>query len=113
MAAIHNLNGSLEPKLDAITVGVNLFCADLKKVKEKVTNAETDIAQLQSTSKRLEDLVQFLTAEHEKIKAHLDQEGRAQRNNMRVVGVPEGAETPSVKLFLEILIIDSLRPKRL
>ncbi|KAJ1153543.1 hypothetical protein NDU88_006302 [Pleurodeles waltl] len=88
--------------------------ADLKKVTEKVTNAETDIARFQSTSKRVEDQVQFLTAEHEKIVARLeDQEGRARRNNIRVVGMAKGVESPSVKLFLETLITDSLRPKRL
>ncbi|KAJ1093560.1 hypothetical protein NDU88_006660 [Pleurodeles waltl] len=56
MAAIQDLCGSLEPKLDTVTVDVNLLRTDLKKVTEKVTNAETDIARLQSTSKRLEDL---------------------------------------------------------
>ncbi|KAJ1081977.1 hypothetical protein NDU88_002149 [Pleurodeles waltl] len=77
MVAIQDLHGSLEPKLDAFTVGINLLCADLKKVTEKVTNAETDFAWLQSTSKRVEDQVQFLTAEHEKIMARLeDQAGR-------------------------------------
>ncbi|KAJ1155947.1 hypothetical protein NDU88_008672 [Pleurodeles waltl] len=114
MAAIPDLHSSLEPKLDAVTVDVNLLFADLEKVTEKVINGETDIAQLQSTSRRIEDQVQFLTTEHEKIMARLeDQEGRAQRNNIRVVGVPERAEGPSVEFFLETLIVDSLRPKRL
>ncbi|KAJ1145730.1 hypothetical protein NDU88_012014 [Pleurodeles waltl] len=66
---------------------------NLKKVTEKVTNAEMDTARLQSTSKSLEDQVQFLTAEHEKIMARLeDQEGRARRNNIRVVGDLEGTK---------------------
>ncbi|KAJ1205982.1 hypothetical protein NDU88_001400 [Pleurodeles waltl] len=70
--------------------------------------------RLQSTSKRLEDQVRFLTMEHEKIMVRLkDQDGRARRNNIRVVGVPEGTKGPSVELFLETLIVDSLRPKRL
>ncbi|KAJ1139008.1 hypothetical protein NDU88_005386 [Pleurodeles waltl] len=45
LAAIQELCGSLEPKLDAVTVDVNLLHADLKKVTEKVTNAETVIAR--------------------------------------------------------------------
>ncbi|KAJ1207423.1 hypothetical protein NDU88_002814 [Pleurodeles waltl] len=109
MSAIQDLRGSLEPKLDTVTGDINLLRGDRKKVVEKVTNAETDIAWLQSTSKRLEDQVPFLTAEHEKIMVCLEyQEGRDQRNNIRVVGVPEGAEGPSVELFLETLIVDSL-----
>ncbi|KAJ1154010.1 hypothetical protein NDU88_006767 [Pleurodeles waltl] len=99
MVAIQDLCGSLEPKLDVVTVDVSLLRADLKKVAEKVTNAETDIARLQSTSKRFEDQIRFLTAEHEKIMARLEVlERRARRKNIRVVGVPEGAEGPSVKL---------------
>ncbi|KAJ1103192.1 hypothetical protein NDU88_000619 [Pleurodeles waltl] len=114
MAAIQDLKGLLEPTLDAVTMDVTLLKADLKKVAEKVTNAETDIAHLQSTSKRLGDQVQFLTAEHERIVARFeDQEGRAWRNNFRVVGVPEGVKGPSVELFLETLITDSFQLKRL
>ncbi|KAJ1082987.1 hypothetical protein NDU88_003148 [Pleurodeles waltl] len=85
MAVVKDLRGSQEPKLDAVMVDVTLLCADLKKGTEKVTKAETDIAWLQSTSKRLEDQVQvqFLTAEHKKIMARLEaQEGRAQRSNI-------------------------------
>ncbi|KAJ1082748.1 hypothetical protein NDU88_002913 [Pleurodeles waltl] len=78
MAAIQYLKGTLEPKLDAVTVDVTLQQADLKKVVEKVTTAEMDIAHLQSTSKRLEDQVQFLTTGYERMVAHLeDQDGRA------------------------------------
>ncbi|KAJ1163681.1 hypothetical protein NDU88_004135 [Pleurodeles waltl] len=55
IAAIQDLKGSLEPKLDVVTVDVTLLQADLKKVVEKVTNVETDIARLQSISKRLEN----------------------------------------------------------
>ncbi|KAJ1101413.1 hypothetical protein NDU88_006481 [Pleurodeles waltl] len=55
--AIQDLRGSLEPKLDVVMVIVTLLRADLKKVAEKVTTAETDIAGIQSTSKRLEEQV--------------------------------------------------------
>ncbi|KAJ1118817.1 hypothetical protein NDU88_007004 [Pleurodeles waltl] len=112
MVAIQDQHGLLEPKLDAVTV--DLLRADLKKFQLKITNTETDISRLQSTSKRLEDQVQFLTVEHKKIMACLeDQEGKAWKINIRVVGVLEGTEGPSVKLFLETLIVDSLYPKRL
>ncbi|KAJ1163998.1 hypothetical protein NDU88_004445 [Pleurodeles waltl] len=87
MMAIQDLRGSLEPELDAVTVGVNLLCTDLKKVTEKVTNAEMDIARLQSTSKRLEDQVQFLTTEQEKIMACLeDQQGRPGETTLEWLG---------------------------
>ncbi|KAJ1089687.1 hypothetical protein NDU88_002834 [Pleurodeles waltl] len=109
MAAINDPRGSREPKLGTVTVDVTLLHADIKKVAEKVTTAEMDIA-----FKRLEDQVWFLTTEYEKMEVRLeDQEGKAHRNIIRVVGVPEEAEGPSVELFLETLITDSLCPKRL
>ncbi|KAJ1164618.1 hypothetical protein NDU88_005053 [Pleurodeles waltl] len=51
-------------RLDVVVVDLALLHADLK-VYEKVTTAGTDIARLQSTSKKLEDQVRCLTAEHE------------------------------------------------
>ncbi|KAJ1185650.1 hypothetical protein NDU88_002440 [Pleurodeles waltl] len=101
LSAIQDLRGCLEPKLDAVTVDVTLFRADFKKVTEKVTTKESDFGHLQATSKRLEDQVQFLNKEYENVTARLeDQEGRARRNNIRVVRVPEEAEGQSVELFL-------------
>ncbi|KAJ1108006.1 hypothetical protein NDU88_005390 [Pleurodeles waltl] len=89
MAAIQDLRGSLEPKLYAVTADVTLLSGDLKKVGEKVTTAETDIARLQSNSKRFENQVHFLTTEHKRILARMEhQERRSRGNNIRVVGVP-------------------------
>ncbi|KAJ1149735.1 hypothetical protein NDU88_002540 [Pleurodeles waltl] len=114
MAAIHDLKGSLEPQLDAVAVGVGLLRADLQKVSDKVSTAETDIACLQSKSKTLDEQVRFFTTEHEGIAACLeDQKVQAQRKNIRVVGVLKGAKDPSVELFVETPITDHLCPRRL
>ncbi|KAJ1163192.1 hypothetical protein NDU88_003655 [Pleurodeles waltl] len=104
MAAIRDLKGSLEPQVDVVAVDVGLLRADLEKVSHKVSTVVTDIARLQSTSKALEEQVRFLTPEHGRMAARLeDQEGRPWRNNIRVVGV----------LFVETLITDHLCTKRL
>ncbi|KAJ1164063.1 hypothetical protein NDU88_004510 [Pleurodeles waltl] len=74
--------------------------------------AESHIHTLQSTKKRMEEEVQYFTNQHTLMAAKLeDQEGRVRWNNIRVVVFPEGAEVPSVDLFLEDLI--TLRSKRL
>ncbi|KAJ1093601.1 hypothetical protein NDU88_006701 [Pleurodeles waltl] len=113
MAAIHDLRGSLARRSGG-GCGPSASGSLKKKVSEKVLTAETDIAHLQSTSKTLEDQVWFLTTKHEQLAVRLeDQEGRARRNNIQVVGVPEGVEGPSVELFMETLIADYLRPKEL
>ncbi|KAJ1202047.1 hypothetical protein NDU88_005850 [Pleurodeles waltl] len=72
MAAIQDLKGSLELKLDAVMVDVTLLRVDLKKAMEKVNSTETDIARLHSTSKRLESQVQFLTRDHKRIEVCLE-----------------------------------------
>ncbi|KAJ1119829.1 hypothetical protein NDU88_008014 [Pleurodeles waltl] len=83
MAAIQDLRGSLEPKLDAVTVDVNLLRADLKEVAEKVTNAEPDIAQLQSTSKRLEDQPLYSTGPSREVAG----DGAAREGALDLIGM--------------------------
>ncbi|KAJ1202529.1 hypothetical protein NDU88_006327 [Pleurodeles waltl] len=114
MTAISDLKTTLEPKLDVVMTEVSFLRADLQKITDKVSTAKTNILMLQSTSKRLEEQVQNLTKQHKLMTAKLaDEKGRAIRNNIRVVGIPEGADEPSVDSILEDLIINTLCPKRL
>lgn len=114
MKAIREFRGTMEPKIDSVTEEVNLLRADFKKMSNKVSAAETEIGSLQSKTKRLEEQVAALTKRQVDIYARLeDQEGRARRNSLRIVGVPEGMEGPSVDLFVEDLVLNHLKPKRL
>ncbi|KAJ1099984.1 hypothetical protein NDU88_005075 [Pleurodeles waltl] len=62
----------------------------------------------------LEEQVCSLTSKSSKMEARLqDQEGRSRRNNGRVVRVPEGLEGPSTDFFVEDLVLNKLKPKRL
>ncbi|KAJ1199098.1 hypothetical protein NDU88_002936 [Pleurodeles waltl] len=80
--------------------------------REKVTDAKLHIHIMQSKSKKLEEHIQHLKRQQEPMAAKLeDQERRAHRNNIRVVGVPEGAEGPNVEFFLEDLILINLPHK--
>ncbi|KAJ1109454.1 hypothetical protein NDU88_006814 [Pleurodeles waltl] len=114
MAAISDLKSALEPKLDTIKADVSLLCAVLQKMVDKLSTAKSDIQTLRASSKSVEEQVRTLTAQHPTMAARLeDQEGRARRNNIRVVEVLEGAEGASEELFLEDLILKTLCPKRL
>ncbi|KAJ1175641.1 hypothetical protein NDU88_000928 [Pleurodeles waltl] len=114
MEAVSDLKSALEPKLDTVTVDVSLLHADLQKMADKISTAESDIQTLRSTSKSLEEQVRTLTAQHATMAARLeDQEGHARRNNFRVIRVPERAAGVSVDFFLEDLILKTLCPKRL
>ncbi|KAJ1108057.1 hypothetical protein NDU88_005441 [Pleurodeles waltl] len=112
MAAISDLKQTLEPKLDAVTIDVSLVRADFKKLTEKATRAETHIQALKSMSKRLEEHVQLLAKLQKAMEARLE-DMKGETNNIRLVGVPEGAEGPSVDLFQEDLILNELRTKRI
>ncbi|KAJ1204818.1 hypothetical protein NDU88_000256 [Pleurodeles waltl] len=102
MMAIKDLKGTLEPKLDAVTIDIALLRADYQKLSEKDTSTESTVSSLQNTTKPLEEKVDKLEKAHIQMEACLeDQEGRVCRNNIRIMWVPEKAEGPSVELFVE------------
>lgn len=114
MSAIQALGMTLEAKIDKVSIEMTLLRADLNKTSERATQNETHIVELQKATKSLEERVQQLTHQQRQTTARLeDQEGRARRNNSRVVGVPEKMEGQSMDLFLEDLILNHLKPKRL
>ncbi|KAJ1090265.1 hypothetical protein NDU88_003400 [Pleurodeles waltl] len=114
MTAIQDLRGSLEPKLGWVTWMLIFSLQISRKSRGRSITQKQMLPGYSLHPKRLEDQVQLPTEEHKKIMECLeDQEGRARRNNIRVVVVPEGAEGPSVELLLGTLIVDSLCPKRL
>ncbi|KAJ1160907.1 hypothetical protein NDU88_001397 [Pleurodeles waltl] len=78
MSDIQSLRGSLELKLDAVTVDINLLRADLQKVTDTVTTAETQTHGLQVATKRLEDQAKVITKQQSAVAAKLEyQEGQA------------------------------------
>lgn len=114
MNAIHALGTTLESKIDKVSIEMTLLRADLNKTSEKATHNATSITELLTVTKALEERIHQLTHQQRQTAARLeDQEGRARRNNIRVVGVPEKMEGPSTDLFLEDLILNHLKPKRL
>ncbi|KAJ1112391.1 hypothetical protein NDU88_000655 [Pleurodeles waltl] len=93
MDAIQALSNNIKLKIDAVVLDVNLLCSDLRKVTDKVTTSEGQINKLQPVNKQLEKQVRHLTKKQTEMEAKSeDQEDRARRNNIRITGVPEGAE---------------------
>ncbi|KAJ1216860.1 hypothetical protein NDU88_004459 [Pleurodeles waltl] len=111
IAAITELKCIFDPKIDAVTAENNLLRAGFKRISKTVTEAESHINMLQFKSKKMKEQVQHLVQQRALMVARLeDQEERAHRNNLKVVGVPVGAEGPSVDLFMEYLILNFLWP---
>ncbi|KAJ1082891.1 hypothetical protein NDU88_003054 [Pleurodeles waltl] len=59
-SAIQDLKGTLEPKLDTVTIDVGLLQAEMEKISEKVTKVEENINGLQATTKQLKEQVAAL-----------------------------------------------------
>ncbi|KAJ1153746.1 hypothetical protein NDU88_006504 [Pleurodeles waltl] len=92
MTAVKDLKETIELKLDAVTIDVTLGWADYQKLSKKLTSNESTVGGLQNTTKLLEEKVDKLEKAHIQMAASLeDQEGRARRNNIKIMGVPEKA----------------------
>ena len=100
--AIEHTRERLETKTDEVTVDLSILRDDHKKLAERVTRNESAVGGLQPTVKdtqtqlaELTDHVRYLEGRAE------DAEGRARRNNLRIVGLPEGVEGRDPLLYLE------------
>ena len=93
MAAIQDVKGLLETKIDTTVVNVNLIKADLRKMNARVHDAEEAILYLTSKNKELTQQVQQLQNHTEAMAAWIEeQEVHSRRNNMRIIGVLERME---------------------
>ena len=114
MAAIQGIQVTLEGKMDAISTEVTLLRADFGKMKERIKDNQGAVSTLQSENKELKSQMRELMKTTDKIVDKLDEyEGRMRRNNVRITGVPEKMEGPTVDLFVEDLVSKGLKVKGL
>ena len=102
LAAIESSRISMESKISSVAHDVNILRDDHRKLTEKVKQTEQSISILRpevtdntTQTHDLLDRVRFLEGRAE------DAEGRARRSNIRVVGMPEGAEGKDAIQFME------------
>ncbi|ROJ36683.1 LINE-1 retrotransposable element ORF1 protein [Anabarilius grahami] len=109
MEAITKLNGSFDTKLEVLS-------STLSEMKEALTNIGTRVAATEEAVKvhetrieSLEKLCTLLEAECEKLKEKTcDLESRSRRQNIRIVGVKEGAEKGKPTEFVTNLLTQVL-----
>ena len=116
LAAIESSRISTETKIGELAQEFNILRDEHGKLKGRITDTERALAELQpqttshqQTISDLQDRVRFLEGRAE------DAEGRSRRNNIRVVGMPEGREGRDAVGFLEDWVksftpTDSLSP---
>ncbi|KAJ1131512.1 hypothetical protein NDU88_009848 [Pleurodeles waltl] len=97
----------LENKIETVAIEINLLCTDRLKVSDKVRIAEGSIEKPQM---EVATLKKHMVAAEARVE---DAEGRACRNNVRLLGFPELAEGARTKQFVEAWIRDTLKPEGL
>ena len=104
----------LDAKVDVVTSDLNLLRAEQRKVKDRMKEVESEMATLIPQTKdiktevlELHKRVGFLEFRAE------DAEGRARRNNLRIVGLPEGEGRNDLVEYLESWIRDAVVPEGL
>lgn len=87
---------------------VSLIRQDLQKLRDRVTETETrisnmedEIPPLQNHTERLQHQLSMVLAKQD------DMENRLRRCNLRFIGLPEGSEGPDPPSFLENLLINT------
>ena len=93
LAAIAMSREALEQQIAGVSSGLSLLRDDHKKLAEKVHQHGKEIAIIHPSIQQLTDQVQDLTERMRQVEGRAeDAEGRSRRNNLRVVGLPEGVE---------------------
>ncbi|KAJ1117917.1 hypothetical protein NDU88_006113 [Pleurodeles waltl] len=91
--SLERAHTSLEAKIDKVASDLVLLHADHRKLADKTGTIEARVDELTPVASRLESTVgDTLTRVAELERRVEDAEGRTRRNNIRVVGLPEGAE---------------------
>lgn len=114
MEAIAGVRTSLEHRIDSVNIEVTLLRADFKKINTKVKELDLTTKALVTDTLTLQKQVSQLQTQNQQMADLLDSyKGRARRNNIRIMGVPEHLEGPTVDLLVEELVTKHLQPKGL
>ena len=97
----------LKSKIDGVMEGLNLLRDDHQKLKERVTQFEKTLSDLQPTVTEIRTQMMELTDRDRFLDGRAeDAEGRNRKRNLRIVGLPEGEEGNDPLAYLEQWITD-------
>ncbi|KAK7945587.1 hypothetical protein WMY93_001315 [Mugilogobius chulae] len=100
---ISSVKEEFKAAVSTLQATVNSQGATIKDLELSATTCSDDLSSLQSTVNVLKEEVKQLQSKCE------DLEGRSRRNNIRLIGVPEGVETPNAREFTSQLLQDLLK----
>lgn len=109
MEAICTCQATLTEHIDGIRAEMSFLKNDVQNIRERATEAEHRISDLEDVVRPLENKVQHI---HCEVNAHTDKlsdmEDRQRRNNIRLVGFPEKAEGKQPEDFLEMWLKENM-----
>lgn len=109
MEAIFTCQTTLTAHIEGMRAEMSYIKQDVENFREKATEAENRISDLEDVVRPLESTAQTMQI---KITAHTDKlgdmEDRQRRNNVRFVGFPEKAEGKQPEDFLELWLQDNM-----
>ncbi|KAJ1175810.1 hypothetical protein NDU88_001095 [Pleurodeles waltl] len=102
LAAIQGSHLALEAEMDLMAMDIDHLQLDLRKISERVTEAEGDVSQMQQMVLELQATVVVLKSNTTQMECCLkDAEGLSRCNNLWFLGFHEKAEGPEPDQFQE------------
>lgn len=109
MQAITGCQTTLTAKIEQIQMEVGLVRRDMDKFRDRLSETERRIGDTEDTLREHGASLRTLQIKMKTVETRAeDQENRNRRNNLRVVGLPEGAEGRDPAAYTEKLLRDLL-----
>lgn len=100
--ALGTLKSELVDFRGEISTKLNGISTELREITDRVEATEQRVAVVEESHAETAEMLTYTLKLQESIQAQLtDLEGRSRRNNIRIHGIPEGAEGDNMKVFLE------------
>lgn len=105
MLAIAGCQNTLTAKIDTLQMEFGLLRRDMDKMRDRMTEAERRIGDSEDAIHDNRASIHTLQAKVKILESRAeDSENRSRRNNLRLVGLPEGAEGRDPTAFTETLL---------
>lgn len=106
LEAINLCRTSLASQIEEVKVDISLIRQDFHKLRDRVKETETRISDMEDTIPPMRTEVHHMKQQIQQLfSKQEDLENRSRRCNLRLIGLPEGAEGKDPTLFLEQLLI--------
>ncbi|KAJ1187167.1 hypothetical protein NDU88_003946 [Pleurodeles waltl] len=99
---IRDSRQAIENRLDMITTDMNIMKDDQAKLSYRLKQTESTVADILPTHNDNKNAIAKLQQQMEALQERIeDAEGRSRRNNIRIIGLPEGKEGNDLTQYIE------------